>query len=506
MGTKVDDVLIVGGGDSGLLTALALRQVNPRMDVSVVDDFDQDLPRVGKGTFLEIHSLLHGNLDIDEQRFISEVKPVWKATVYFEDWCDSRPFHYPFDPGTKFPEADSPNAIQRYYHWYTDRYADPNHRSIGEELVEQGKSPWQYDPSQGAYDRYERIAYHLDIRRFNSFLRDLCRERDVSLVDDRIVDVDTYENRIERVRSADTTYGADLYVDASGFSRVVSGELDSAFREFDFPLDAAFTTRVDRSLADVVPATVVETGDYGWFWQIDTYDERDLGYVFASEFVSDDDARAEFVEHCGGSVTADDVEKYEFDSGYYDPACVENCIAIGNAGGFIEPLQATALTTHLKTAVKFSLLLSAHGRILDDSVRDGINAWVRNTWESIYDFISIHYAFSSGDSEFWRAMQSIELSDRAELLISEFDRTGLDRNVDPTARDPDVSPLEVFHPMSFYLIMRNMGATSSFYEDNEFHVSEEFKQQAAEIDRATTKHVEQYITTEEMYTGVVDAW
>jgi tryptophan halogenase len=83
---------------------------------------------------------------------------------------------------------------------------------------------------------------------------------------------------------------------------------------------------VARSLAYVGPGTVVESGEFGWCWQIDTFENRDLGYVYASEFVDDDAALAEFLEHVDEPVEEDDVVNYEFSSGYYDPAWTGNCL------------------------------------------------------------------------------------------------------------------------------------------------------------------------------------
>lgn len=91
------DVTFVGGGDSGLLTALSLRQRHPEMTIRVVDDFDQNLPEVGKAPFKAIIGILHDFRDIDRRRLIKEVNLVFKHSVYFSEWCDKPPFRYPFD-------------------------------------------------------------------------------------------------------------------------------------------------------------------------------------------------------------------------------------------------------------------------------------------------------------------------------------------------------------------------------------------------------------------------
>jgi tryptophan halogenase len=508
MDDVIEDVTIVGGGDSGLLTALAIELMNPGIDVSVIDDFGRNVPQVGKSTYRSIGKILHDTLAIDEQRFVAAVKPVWKCTVYFRDWCDSE-FHFPFDVPVKFPNEDATDAVETCYYYYDELYDSPDHRTKGEEIVDQGMSPWHYSPREGRYKKYEHIAYHLNTERFNSFLRELCRERSVSLIDDEIVSVETTGNRIDRVRSKSQAYESDLFVDASGFSRVLKGELGGEFRDFGFPLDTAYNVRVDRPLSEVIPATVVETGDHGWFWHIDTYDNRDLGYVYASEYVSDEAARAEFLDHVAeidhedGSVSAADLDRYEFSSGYFEQPWAENCLAIGNAVGFVEPLQSTGLTVNAQAAVTLSNLLSTHGRVNDDWIRETYNDWVRRSWESIYDFISVHYHYSAGDTAFWEAMESIDVSPRTERFVEEFDRNGFGTHIDPTQNDDDLSDLLVFRPINFYEIMRKMGATSAFYEDNQFDVSEDTRDEEEQYYRSVTNDVNNYLSIEEVYRGLL---
>lgn len=510
---SADDVIIVGGGDVGLLTALSIQKMNTEVKVSVVDDFQRDVPQVGKSTYREIQNVLHGTLGIDEPRFISEVKPIWKASVYFRDWCGYPAFHYPFDPPDKYPPADTPDAIEHYYYFYDELYDSPDHLTKCEEIVAQTKSPWYYQ-ANGDLDRYEKVAYHLDTERFNSFLRELCRERGVSLVDDEITAVETTDTHIDRVRSKQQHYEADLYIDATGFNRVLRGEQDAEFRNFEFPLDSAFNVRIDRSLSDVIPATIVETGDHGWFWHIDTYDNRDLGYVFASEYVTDEVALDEFLAHVESVapddatgnpiVSEEDIDKYEFTSGYYDRAWVDNCMAIGNAEGFVEPLQSTALTANASLAVLFSNLLSSHGRIIDDDLQEAYNTSVRRTWESIHDFIGVHYKYSSDDTELWQTMGSMDISPRVERITEAFDRYGYDWNID-TGNTDNLSDLKIFEVPDFHTVMRNMGATSEFYERNDFRVSSDVMREEDQSYQNTREQVENHhLTVRELYKGIMD--
>jgi len=118
MGTKFRVLPSSVGGDAGLLAALTLRKVNPDVDITVVDDFGEPPTEVGQGTFQSIIPLLHDVLGIDEGRFLREVKPVWKASSYFRDWCGYEPFHYAFDIRSVKPDVDDPKSVESLYHYY----------------------------------------------------------------------------------------------------------------------------------------------------------------------------------------------------------------------------------------------------------------------------------------------------------------------------------------------------------------------------------------------------
>ncbi|GAB3690345.1 tryptophan 7-halogenase [Salinarchaeum chitinilyticum] len=514
MSEKVEDVLVVGGGDVGLLTALGIRKKLPDVDVRVVDDFGTQVPQVGKSTYLSIQNILHGQLEIEEPEFIAEVKPIWKATVYFRDWCDASEFHYPFDVSDTFKQPQTQNSAEHFFHYYDSLYRSSNHQTRCEQIVTHGKSPWFRDQN-GDLDRYQKCAYHLNTRRFNGYLRKLCRQRGVDLVDDEITDVETTGSHVDAVHSASASYDADLFVDATGFNRVLRSEQEEAtFRDFEFPLDAAFNVRIDRSLDDVIPATVVETGDYGWFWHIDTYDNRDLGYVFASDYVDDEDALDEFREYVEEVATDDadpdpvgdleEVDRYAFTSGYYEQAWVDNCLAVGNAEGFVEPLQSTALTANASLSMQFANLLSAHGRIVDDDVRTAFNRAVERTWESIYDFIAVHYKYSYDDTELWREMATREYSDRLDRIAEEFDRYGYDWQIE-RANEDGLSELTVFTVPDFFAMMRPLGASSVFYDTNEFEVSNELVRELDQFYSQVRKQVtNQHLTVRELYEGVLN--
>ena len=503
------ELTVVGGGDSGLITALCVRQLNPDLEINVVDDFDEEPPRTGKATFRAILGIFHDFLEIDRRRFIEEVRPVFKASAYFKNWCGYEPFHHPFDIAEMVPHHEEPHYAERAYFLYDEVYRNEDLRSMDEEIVRQRKTPYYVENYN--LKPYPHFAYQFDTHPFNSFLRTLCEERDINLVNDRVETVHRDGDCITRIEGESASFESDLFVDASGFQRVLMNEMDAEFKEFDIPLDTAYVAQLDRPISEVIPATVFETGECGWFWLIDAYEHRDMGYVFASDYIDEEDALVEFREYCDISEGEYDIGKYTFTSGYYRDIWVGNCIAIGNAAGIVEPLQAPNLTTNAQAAVALSILLAGHDCIIHDGIRDTYNNAVCSLWESIYDFIYMHYRFADGDNAFWEAMQNLEGSERTRGIIEEFDKNGLvtaitpvTSAVNPVSAENEIWSLTLFPLNSFYSIMRRMGATSKFYEEHEIEVSDTVRNAANRSFQKWEDQVERHLSFEEFYDLVLE--
>lgn len=485
----IDTVAIVGGGDNGLITALLVKQLNPEIDVSIVDNFDEEQPEIGKSTVVYILHILHRVLDIDEDRFIKEVKPGWKFSIYFDDWCGNE-FYVPFDEYHILRASNGPNSFSELYY----RHEHQEFHTLCCELVEQRKTPFI-----GENDIFPQMAYHLNINRTNEFLREVCQERGIQLFNDVITDVHTEDNRICAVTGQSQAYEADLYIDASGYNRALVGQLGTEFVPFDYPIDSALVAKTDVSLSEIVPATVATSAEYGWFWQIDTTDWRDLGYVHGSEFVSPDDAQAEFIAHVterGGDITASDIMTYQWEAGIHKRAWVNNCVAVGNAFGFLEPLESTTFTLNAIIAEKLANMISNHGRINHPGLRELFNTFVRTRWTNAFDFVSLHYQFTPERNEFWRAMQTVNRSDRVKQLITDYHENGFNSHYEFDAQQ-EWHDERLFSRYLFYRLLRSVGVKSDFYEGKEIAVSEQTTTEMADLDQNIRKAAAEFLSHEE---------
>lgn len=504
---QIDSIAVVGGGDIGLLHALALNK-GTEADVVVIDDFEESVPEVGKSTLFNVVRLIRDALEIDVYRLVREVKLSWKTSVYLKDWCGVDPFHSPLsseipvvnqegDAGPAHLSPEFERAYQEYYY----RYRENNFSDIYTELAERpGTTPFTVT-TDGEARELPQISYQFNSRSFNRFLRTICRERGVELLNDRITAVETAGNAIESISGESDQYTADLYVDASGFQRVLMEALENPLVEFDLPVDSAVVSTVDISPSEITSATVVTTGEAGWFWQIDTGGDpvanRDLGYVYSSSHLSTEAAEREFIDTRSEAIDPDDIRRYQFNSGVLEQPWVNNCVAAGNALGFVEPLQSTALSAGCLLAMRLTRLLSKHARVNHAEARRFFNETTRATWQEIYEFISIYYKYNSGSTPFWEDARSI---DPGEIdLYRSYQEFGFSawQDLDHLER----SAVAMNEPILYHLIFQGLGVESEFYENQEYTVDPAVVEQVDEHTATLSDRVDQFLTYEEFYHG-----
>lgn len=508
--SKIDSILVVGGGDVGLLYALGLDK-GVKSDVVVIDDFEEKVPKIGKSTLYTVVRYIRDSLEIDLQRLFKEVELAWKTTVYFKDWCGQGPFHSPLGSeipivGQRMKNALSPHKLtsasedefkEFYYRYITDNFSDM-YTKIAETP---GKTPLVIDEDDvfKVREGLPSVSYQFNSNSFNNFLRTICRERGIELINDRIDNVETNENEIKFVSSGRNEYKADLYIDATGFKRVLMNELENQFYEFDLPVDSAVVTTVTTPLSEIVSATVITSGDAGWFWQIDTggtpMADRDLGYVYSSNHISEKDAENEFIDSIDEAICQSDLRNYQFESGVLKRAWIGNCIAVGNALGFVEPLQSTALSTSCLIARRLITLLAKNACLNHGGLRDVFNKTTLETWEEVYEFISIFYKYNSGSTQFWEDARLV--NQEQSNLIQNYQKFGFSawQYISHLKR----SNLVLNESILYYLIFQGLGIESKFYENIDYSIDEEIRKLVEEHKSNLDKHVDEFISYEEYY-------
>ncbi len=417
MSQRIQNVCVVGAGSAGFLSAVTIKRLLRHLEVTVVYSPNVPVIGVGESTTAFFPKFLHQQLALDPARFFAEVRPSWKLGIRFE-WGpqDASHFNYGFD----HVYYTRPEPLRKRAAYYcldnVEDAADPGYFSA---LMDRALSPLLFSYG-GRYSLVPGVAYHIDNQRFLAYLRRLAEELGVHFVEGDVTGVGRHEaGDVADLKLKDgRAVAADLFVDCSGFGSLLLGKtLGEKYQSFSDALlcDTAVVGSFERD-GTILPYTTAETMDHGWCWRIE-FDERvTRGYVFSSQFCSTDEAMREM--KAKNRELGDDLRVVKFPSGRYENFWVRNVVAIGNASGFVEPLEATAL--HLIA----QQLVSVCGALLDDDdcicprTQDLENLQFRRVWDDVRDFLALHYKFNrKRDTPFWQhCREQTDLGGAAELV------------------------------------------------------------------------------------------
>ncbi len=408
---KIQNVLVVGSGSAGLIAALSLKRKIPRLNVNIVRSPDIGVIGVGEGTTPNFPTYIFDYLGIKRRHFYQLAEPTWKLGIRFL-WGARGRFDYTFAPQLDVMRTDLPMPNG----YYCDD--DFSHVHITGSLMCENKVFTRQE--NGCPDIQPWHALHIENERFVSMLETVCREAGVGIIDGKVAGSERCPRGIAAVCLEDgRRLEADFFVDSSGFrSELLGKTLGEPFRSFGKTLfcDRAVVGGWERTGEPILPYTTAEQMDCGWCWRIDHERHIDRGYVYCSEMISDDDAAAEFLAKNPKAPSSPRVVRFR--SGCYRRLWVDNVVTIGNAGGFVEPLEATALMivcSHCKTFVDFL----KHSELEPTpGLRDLYNDLTAATWADIRDFLGLHYKLNTAlDTPYWkRCREETDLSGIGALL------------------------------------------------------------------------------------------
>jgi tryptophan halogenase len=353
-------------------------------------------------------------LGFDFHEFFASVKPSWKLGIRFlwGDPSDSH-FNYPFDSCM----ARQPRPLRKMPAYYC--LADWWDASRCCALMDRGLSPC-FLSSDGQFVIEDAHGYHIDNKAFIRYLTEKLGSWQIDRVEGQLRDVARADSGdIESIGLSDgRRLAADLFVDCSGFaSRLLGQELNEPFVSYTDSLfcDKAVVGQWDRDDA-VLPYTTAETMDHGWCWRIDFADHVTRGYVFSSQFCTEDEAIREFRDK--NPALDEDVRVVRFRSGRYQNFWTRNVVALGNAAGFVEPLEATALHVLIEQIRLVCRMLSESDGRPTLPLQGAGNRRHRMLWDEVRDFLAIHYKFNRrSQTPFWRHCRaSVNLAGAQELV------------------------------------------------------------------------------------------
>lgn len=419
----VKDIVIVGGGTAGWLTATILasrlkKQYSKGVNIRLVEAPGIPIVGLGEGTWPSLRTTLRG-AGIKEADFLKYCSASFKQASKFVGWRtgDDDDFYYhPFD----LPETNEGENLAGS--WLDGKKEESFSMMccVQETICEQHLSP-KLKTSRG-YAGVTNYGYHLDAGKFSEFLREHCtKNMGVDLTLDRVVSINSDENgNISSVKTEDSgPLTADLFIDCTGFRSLLLGEhLGVGFVDKSdvFPINSAIAVRVPHDPdAPVKSPTISTAQEAGWIWDIGLSHRRGVGYVYSDNHISHENAYNQLQTYLGldDEVMANlTTKRLPIRPGYRNKFWQKNCVAIGLSAGFLEPLEATAIML-IETSANMivDVLLSNEATFERNAER--FNARLHYRWNCIIDFLKLHYVLSERPESFWRAAASEKtMSDR----------------------------------------------------------------------------------------------
>ena len=412
--TAIKTIVVVGGGTAGWMSATALATVlRGRYAIRVVESDDIGIIGVGEATIPMIRRF-NQVLGIDENEFLKATQGTFKLGVEFVNW-GKQGDRYMHGFGSLGQDM---HTVKFDQYWQKMRRLGKARDLEAYSITRMAAKANKFMPARADMPNSPLAgiahAYHFDASLYARFLRGVSEQRGVRRTEGKIVDVSQREGdgHVDAVvlESGERIEG-DLFIDCSGFrGLLIEGALGTGYQDWThwLPCDRAIAVPCE-SAPELLPYTRSTAHSAGWQWRIPLQHRIGNGHVYCSRFISDDDAQATLMANLDGKPLAEP-RKIRFTTGMRKQGWNKNVVAVGLAGGFLEPIESTSI----------HLIQSAIARLIeffpDQGFRqleiDEYNRQSRFEYERIRDFIILHYKLNQrDDSAFWKECAAMAVPD-----------------------------------------------------------------------------------------------
>ncbi len=427
METRIKRIVIVGGGTAGWMTAAALGKVLGRdyADITLVESDAIGTVGVGEATIPQL-ATFNRMLKIDEDEFVRRTKGSFKLGIEFVNW--GRMGHRYMHPFGSY--GRNMNGLSFHAYWQrlkqlgeVDSLDDYSLNATAAKsnkfmrAIDAGNSPL----SEIAY------AFHFDAGLYALYLRDLAEGHGVRRHEGRIVQVhqDGESGFVESVELEDgARIEGDLFIDCSGFRGLLIAEtLGVDFVDWSrwLPCNRAMVAPC-ASVDAWTPYTRSTAHAAGWQWRIPLQHRIGNGYVYCSDYISDDEATATLLDNLDGEPLAEP-RQVRFTTGHRTKYWEKNVVAIGLSSGFMEPLESTSIWM-IQNGIS-RLLANFPDRTFAGVDRDRYNRVMLQETEWIRDFLILHYhATERDDTPFWDYCRTMDVPERLKEKLAVYANTG----------------------------------------------------------------------------------
>lgn len=454
MKSQVKKIVILGGGASGWFTAGYLKHKNPEIDITLIESKKIGIIGVGESTIPQLGDFFR-QMGINERDWMASSNSIYKLGNKFVGWnkegnrhhvtnhwhChqeDEQYFAFTWSLPEKHIKTSYYNQLKTDDYFYNsdgvpgvdDKWIDywlqslrdgtSNAREMSEDLMEatflmeNRKAPFDMDDHQmiGSFNSY---AFHVDAERFPEIVRDKVAlpagvKHVWGHVDQIQKDDDGYITKL--VLDDGSEYEADLFCDATGFNRILTGTMDNGWHDYEhiFTRDAIVgPVKYKDVYNEMRPYTQSYAQDAGWNFIIPLYNRMGSGYIFDKSEVSIEQATEEFKKYWEGYEFIKEPRHISWESGRMETPWNKNVVGIGMAGAFVEPMEANSLfvaQTSIQLVDRIIKRAKEEEPVITKSQIYAFNKNMCKLEDGIADFISYHFTLSEReDTPFWRKVK-----------------------------------------------------------------------------------------------------
>jgi len=419
MSESIKKIVIVGGGTAGWMTAAALSKVFATLDITLVESDQIGTIGVGEATIPTI-LFFNNMLGIDEHEFLKQTQGTYKLGINFENWHENGKeyFHAFGSTGTNFWAAG--------FHNFWRKGQDKNFSAAFEQYNFEAQAA-----KAGRFNKAKQnglnYAFHFDAGLYAKFLRNFSEARSVKRVEGKVTQIklNADSGYIETIEvDNDLRISGDLFIDCSGFKGIlIEDALQTGFVDWSDSLLCNRAVAVQtENIAPPLPYTRSIAHHAGWRWQIPLQHRTGNGLVFCNQYMSEDEATGLLLSSID-SPAINEPRVIHFKTGRRKKQWNKNCIAVGLAGGFIEPLESTAIHLIQQNILKIIKLFPSDA--INQLDVDEYNQHAEFDYEQIRDFIVLHYHVTKrDDSPFWRHCKNMEVPQSLADRLHLFSETG----------------------------------------------------------------------------------